>query len=98
MEDKYPRLTEMQVERWLNDPVTKYLLMSFDNQIKDLEDEINSGRLRSGDNNLTCMYLDLREGQKNGMRIARDPVSLLKSYALVELSKEKEDEVEDEAA
>jgi len=95
MEDQYPRLTEMQVEQWLNDPVTQYLLECFDWQIKDLEAEVNSGACRSSDNNLTCMYLDLREGQKNGMRVAGDPLALFKRYELMELPKE---EVEDEAA
>ena len=96
MEDKYERLTASQVELWLNDPVTKYHLLNLENQIKDIEDKINSDSLRNPLNNdATCNALSYWEGRKASYATALDPEALLNHYAMIEEPKEETEESEE---
>ena len=96
MEDKYHRLTASQVELWLNDPVTKYHLLNLENQIKDIEDKVNSGSLRDPHNNdTTCNALSYWEGRKASYITAMDPESLLNHYEMIEVKKDVEETEEE---
>ena len=86
--DKYPRLTENQLELWLNDPCTKYLIDCLEWRQKDIDALLASPSLRQPDNNLTCQTMDNLQGQKTGLDTASDPVALFRHYELV---KEEED-------
>ncbi len=92
MEDKYKRLTRSQVELWLDNPVTKYHLLNLADQIKDIEDKINSGSLRDPSNNdKTCNALSYWEGRKISYETAKDPESLLEHYAMIEVEVKKDE-------
>ena len=90
MEDHYKRLTPSQVELWLDNPVTKYHLLNLENQIKDIEDKINSGSLRDPLNNdATCNALSYWEGRKDSYVTAMGPEALLNHYEMIEEAKDE---------
>jgi hypothetical protein len=90
MQDKYPRLTDNQVELWLNDPCTQALLSCLDWYQGDIKDEINKGtHVDPTNNDLTCNNYFRMTGRKEAFGLSCDFQTLFDRYGLME---EKEDE------
>jgi hypothetical protein len=86
--DKYPRLTENQLELWLANPCTQHLFECLKFRIGDINDLLASPSIRQADNNLTCQTMDNLQGQKTGLEAASDPVALFRHYELIEEAEE----------
>jgi regulatory protein YycI of two-component signal transduction system YycFG len=85
MDDKYPRVTQNQLEIWLSNSVTISYLNCLKFYQESVKDSTNKGEGFDMENNdKTCNMLYFREGLKEGYRIAGEPENLLNHYEMLE--------------
>lgn len=85
MSDKYPRVSQTQVDLWLVDAVTKNFLIALDCYKDKVKESTDNGEgFDMSNNDFTCNTLHFREGMKEGFRIAGEPEGLLNHYELIE--------------
>ena len=79
MTDKYPRVTQIQVELWLVDPVTQAVLLGFSELTKKIDEKMNvGGFIDPANNDLSMNEYHQALGVKQGLRSAGDFVDVLK--------------------
>ena len=92
MQDKYKRLTKVQVELWLADPVTKHYLMGLDFLLEEFKDLLSDRSLISSDNNdLSMNKIHSALGTVYGLEQAAQPEGILNGSGLIE-DEEKDEE------
>ena len=90
MEDKYPRVSQAQLEIWLHDPVTKAVKLAFTEFEADLREKVGSGSFRNPQSNdLTCNNISHALGMADAMGNCANFAEMLKHLELLE--KEQED-------
>lgn len=94
--DKYPRVSQVQLEIWLDNPVTKNYLhcLTFASEAIGANLALSSF-VDSSNNDLSMNKIHSAIGERAGLAGAMSPAYLLEKYGMVELEKE-EGEEEDE--
>jgi hypothetical protein len=91
-QDKYPRVTQSQLEIWLDNPVTVNYLKSLEFLSDAIGDTLKSvGLIDSTNNDLSMNRIHSAMGSQNALSTALDCTELLTKYGMVE-EKEKSDE------
>lgn len=85
MEDKFPRVTQTQIDIWMNDPVTHAVLSAYSEISNRIDAGINSGSFIVLDNNDQSMnQLSLARGHKQGLENAKQIKNVLELCQFIE--------------
>ncbi len=91
MEDKYPRVTQIQVDLWLVDPVTKAYLTCLQTSSKKLQDDIGSGKyLDSSNNDLSMNKIHKATGWREALDSMSQFDNILRAGQMIEVPKDEE--------
>ena len=93
-QDKYPRVTQAQLELWLSDPTTQKYLMCCGFACKDIDNFMShGGYVHMTDPNITHLEHHRALTRKEVYSELSDPATVLNKYVLLEAK-----EVDDEAS
>lgn len=91
MKDKYPRVTQIQVDLWLVDPVTKAYLACLQSSHKGFHDKIGSGVfIDSLNNDLSMNKTHKALGSKETLEFMSDFEAVLVAGEMIEVPKNEE--------
>ena len=94
-EVEYPQVTEIQVEIWLGDPVTKTFIQCLDWSRLDAQEQAGSGELvDSSSADLTHALLHRSLGLQDAYTKLSDPGTVLEYYEMISHPPPPEDEDE----
>lgn len=83
--DKYPRLTQDQVDIWLDSSVTKAVLDAYQWKQEQLREAFGNGAfVDSANSDITFGQIHSALGEMEGLEKASDPVALLHQYEMIE--------------
>ena len=89
MADKYPRVTQTQVDLWLMDPVTQAYKTCLDTAIAKVNAELADGAHIKIDNNDESMNrIHLKIGAKGALEIMSNFENILKVSSMIEVKNE----------
>ena len=91
--DKYPRVTQAQLELWIINPVTVCYLQGLDFLNEELKDiSCNGSLIDTANNDLSMNKIHSALGEAEGIGKAKEVASILKRYGLIEEAQKKDDE------
>ena len=94
MKDKYPRVTQTQVELWLADPVTQAYKTCLDTAITKADADLASGDNIDIDNNDASMNrIHLKIGGKEALRIMSGFENILTISDMIEVPEDEGEKV-----
>jgi hypothetical protein len=93
MKEKFPRVTQIQVDLWLNDPVTKAYLTCFSEVSRGISEQLSDCKFIDSANNDSSMNkMHSLFGQRSGINYVSDSLGLLQSCEMITPTKPKEEE------
>ena len=91
MKEKFPRVTQAQLDLWLIDPVTKAYLTCLSETSRGLGEQLSACQFIDSTNNDTSMNkMHSLFGQRAGIEYVSNAVPLLKACEMIEHPKLKE--------
>ena len=91
MEDKYKRVTQAQLEIWLDNPVTQKYLQCLGWSKEQIQEVLGKGGYIDSDNNDKSMNrIHSALGEQAGLEKAQDPTAILIAHQMLELEAEEE--------
>lgn len=89
--DKHKRISQDQLDIWLDSPVTKAYFQCIEWSIEQIRESIGLGGWRDPDNNdHTANHLSQALGKADGMEDAINVLSHLQKHQMIEIPKEEE--------
>lgn len=93
MTDKHKRITQAQMEIWLENSTTKTYLQCLKWSGEQVEEILGNGsHIDPTNNDLSMNRIHSVLGQKIGLVNASDPTSIFNIHEMLELPKEQEDD------
>ena len=88
MQDKYPRVSKVQLELWLESPVTKAVSLAYHEIINRIDAEVSAGYcIDSSNNDLSMNQIHSALGTKQGLENAGKFEEALRMCSLIEEDK-----------
>jgi len=94
MTDKYPRVSQTQVDLWLMDPVTQAYKVCLNTAIVKADKDLASGdNIDITNNDASMNRIHLKVGGKEALRIMSDFENILTISSMIEVPKDEGKEV-----
>lgn len=86
MEDRFPRVSQPQIDLWLADPVTQAVMTAITEYEADVREKVGKGQYRIPSNNdLTCNNESHALGMADAYKNMRNAPKMLQFLELVEV-------------